>query len=1018
MPQAIVFVVNSLAVSGAISVATAVAIGSFVATYGAAILLVGGLAYSSHKKSQAKRAARDAYNASQVDRLTNISSSVAPRELALGRVRKGGSVFYKASTGAYQQDMYLAIALAGHEIDAIESIYLNDQPVTLDESGNVLDAPYLISSTATGSQDTGAGYTITLPANYIPGSVTASVYGVIEGSNVDSYGWVPASVSVSGLTATTLNPHSVITYQYTSVVSSVQITKHLGEAGQTADAGLMAAFPGSWGNSNTVQGVAYLVARLRYSETAFPSGAPNVTAVIRGAKLYDPRTGITVWSENPALMMRHVYQHAKFGKASITADEDARFITAANACDSSVSYSGAPNVALYRASLVLPFGTDTRSAFDDISQAMGGSWAFAGGEIYCKAGVYTAPVLSLVDDDLAVIQRSGGAENQRPIAINTHRERAQKFNTVKVRMWDVEQDYKQVSLTPLVGAALLARDGAELVQEVTFPAVGRAPQALHIAGIMMRDARDALSVELPFKLRAYPLELFDNVSLTLSRYGWSSKVFSIVGRTWNADGTLQLSLKETSAAITQMDASFQAQGFASNTNLPKPWVVAGVGALTITSGTSELVLQQDGTVQSRMRISWAQVVDMAVVQAGNIEVQYRPANSTGAWASLIVPGDETQVVTSDVADGNTYIIRSRAKTKLAIGDWSAQVQHQVIGKTEPPSNVSGLTIDGTRLSWQPVNDIDVAGYVIRYQYGTNLEWGTANAMHTGLITDMPYILKSVPPGVVTIMLKAVDTTGNESMSAAYVIIDLGDSIVANVVESEDFKAGGWAGLITNATIVSGNLQATQSDLFFRADASNFYPIDSAPFYSSNYDGMIWESLGWTPTLAAAGSNMTAAWTLTGTAPGIQYRQTGAQLFYSADSADFYESDEIRFYDEVPPWQSWPGSVVAEPQEYQFRVSTSTGAVSGLLSAFTVSIDVPDLLVKLNGVSISAGGSRLSAVAGQFNFIENVQLTLQGGSTALSVEINDKSVSLGPLITARNAAGTSVSATIDALIQGY
>lgn len=983
-----------------------------------ALIVVGGLAYSSAKSRQAKEDARNAYNAAQVDRLVNVTSTTGPRELVLGRVRKGGVVFYKGTTGAYQQDMYLAIALAGHEIDAVESIYLNDELVSVDEFGYVIDAPYGSTRKVTGFLNVAAGETtIMLPNSYVPGTVSAVAPGITSDE-----GDVPVSIS-SGIgfaqfvLAIAANG-AVVSYQYYVTDSAVQITKHLGAPGQVADPSLRAAFPADWASTNTVQGVAYLVVRLRYSEGAFPNGAPNVTAVIRGAKLYDPRNGLTVWTENPALMLRHVYQHPKFGKATITAAEDARLAVAANACDTSTSFSGSTAVALYRASLVLPFGTATRSAFDDLAQSMGGSWAFAGGELYCKAGVYTAPVMSLGDADLAVIQRDGAAETQRPIAINVHKERAQKFNTVKVKMWDAAQDYKEVSLTPLTGAALLARDGAELVQEVTFPAIGYAPQALHVAGVMMRDARDALALELPFNLRSYPLELFDNVSLTLSRYGWENKTFSIVGRNWNADGTLQLSLKETSASITQVDADFPAQGFATNSNLPKPWIVADVGALTITSGTAELVVQQDGTVQSRMRVSWTQIVDAAVLTAGQIEVQYRLASSDGAWASFLVPGEETQVVTSDVKDGAIYIIRARAKTKLAVGDWNVQQQHQVIGKTEPPSNVSNLTIDGTRLTWLPVTDIDLAGYVIRYQYGDNAEWGTANAMHTGLITDIPYIMRSVPPGIVTILLKAVDTSGNQSQSAASLLLDLGFALTGNVLQSFNYRAAGWQGTITNATNVAGNLQATQSDPAYRADGGDFYGLDTANFYSNNFDGLVWESLGFTPTLPAPGSNMTLLWTLAGNAPNIQYRPTGSDLFYDADVSVFYGSDAVRVYSDAPAWQTWPGSVVATSQEYQFRVATNAGAVSGLLSAFVVSVDAPDKSVKLSGISISPGGTRLSAAANQFNAIQNVQLSLQGGSTAVSLEVTDKNIALGPLITARNAAGTSVSATIDSTIQGY
>lgn len=203
-----------------------------------------------------------------------------------------------------------------------------------------------------------------------------------------------------------------------------------------------------------------------------------------------------------------------------------------------------PARALYTAAIVAPYGADTRGLFDNFAQAMGGSWAFAGGSLYIKPGQYTAPVMTLTDADLAVVQREGASEAQSPIKISVHKERAKKFNSVKATIWDQAQDYKQAVLTPLTSSALVTRDGGELVQAVAMPAVGYAPQALHIAGVMMRDARDPLVVDLPFKLRAYPLELFDTVAITLTRYGWSAKTFMVLGRTWTAQGALQLTLKK------------------------------------------------------------------------------------------------------------------------------------------------------------------------------------------------------------------------------------------------------------------------------------------------------------------------------------------------------------------------------------------------------------------------------------------------------------------------------------------
>lgn len=758
MPPAIVFAVNYLAVAGAISVATAVAIGTFVLTYGTAILVVGGLAYSAAKRREGEARARDAYNAAQVDRLANVSSAVAPRDLVLGRVRKAGAIFYKGSTGRDQQDMYLAIALAGHEIDAIEAIYLNDELVTLDGSGNVTDAPYAVSSRATAQQVVGVSGTITLPADYIVGSVY--FFDVAYDTS--------GQPSVSGLTVTAPEG-SVVNYQVPSASSSkVKITKYLGAAGQTADPSLLAAFPADWSSANVVQGVAYLVVKLSYSETAFPNGIPAVTAIVRGAKLYDPRSGLTVWSENPALMMRHVYQHPKFGKATVSASEDTRFIAAANACDTATIYTVAgvaqPSRALYKAAMVQPFGAPARSALDDLAQAMGGSWAFAGGELYVKAGVYTSSVMSLTDADLAVITRSGGQETQVPITISVHRERAQKFNTVKAKIWDVQQDYKEAALTPLAPSAFVTADGVELVQEVPMPAIGYAPQALHIAGVMLRDARDPLTVELPFKLRAYPLELFDTVDLTISRYGWAAKTFMVIGRVWTAEGSISLTLKETTASVFTLDGSFSAQGFAANTNLPSPWLVATLGTLTVTSGTNELIKQADGTVVSRMRVSWPQIADAAVVQAGRIEVQYRLASSSGEWTTVSTDGANTEIVTADVQDGGVYIIRARGRTTLGVGDWCVQVLHQVVGKTQPPSDVTSITYAteqfGIRLKWPAIADADADFYEVRVG---GASWGGATLLTQ--TRDAEYLWKTQTAGTYTVWVKAIDSSGNISANA-------------------------------------------------------------------------------------------------------------------------------------------------------------------------------------------------------------------------------------------------------------
>ncbi|WP_447772029.1 phage tail protein [Variovorax boronicumulans] len=487
----------------------------------------------------ADRMARAQFEASQTDRMANVPTTVGPRELVLGRVRKGGNVFFRASWGPGSPVFVMCIALASHEIANVERVYFNDIPVDLDAGGNVMTAPWGRNNTRT-SKDTSAQPVRTLDGTPIPGTLSVMMMqeGVIGSSDaVYPNGVSNVEYTLDGLTLTITNydptKFYTVAYQWTQFVSTARVYPHHGTDSQAADAHLLGYFPGMWTSERRAAGVSYLVCEFTYEETSFPSGLPQVTALVAGAMIYDPRNGVTNFTENPALHMRHVLLHPQFGKrTSLTAAEDARIIAAANACDQVVNYAGAPdNVAQFRSGTVATFGTPTRDILDDLAQAMGGMWAYAAGEFYVRPGVWSAPVLSLNESDLAVVRGdSDGGASQAPITINVHKARVEKVNVVVPRIWDRAQGGMLAALTPLKATQLIARDGAELVQEVTMPAVFYSYQALHIAAMLIRDARDPLAVTLPFKLRAYPLELFDSITLTLPRYGWANKEFVMAAR--------------------------------------------------------------------------------------------------------------------------------------------------------------------------------------------------------------------------------------------------------------------------------------------------------------------------------------------------------------------------------------------------------------------------------------------------------------------------------------------------------
>lgn len=792
-----------------------------------AVVLIGGLALSAAQSARAKKAQKEAYNAAQVDRLANVVTSVAMRELVLGRVRKGGPVVFRGSAGALKDRFLVHIALAAHEIDAVEAVYLNGEEVELDEDGYVQTAPYMQQVLTSASHEAvipPTGGVITLPHTPVTGTVSAYVGGAPSTGGNDADTPTQVAVSVDGADVTIIlgeeGQDVTIEYQYMADVSYAKIHWDLGDGTAVADSATENLFPTLWTENHRGQGIAKLIAVFWYNETAFPSGVPGLTARIRGAKVYDPRTETTAWSENPALLARHVYQHEFFGKAAVSEAEDERFITAANACDVEHDYvmdGETETRAMFTAGTVAPYGATAASLLDDLTQAMGGMWAFAGGELYIRAGVYTAPVMTLTDADLAVVQRTGENEGQEQVSIAVHRERAEKFNTVNLRIWDEGQEYKQVGLTPLKSDALVTRDGGELAQEVSLVAVSHAGQAQHIAGIMMRDARDPLSLEAPFKMRAYPLELFDTVQVTLARYGWTAKTFMILGREWHHErGFIKLIMKETSAAIYTPDAEFRAQGYARNTALPNPWDIDPpvLVAADVHSGTDELQVMSDGTILTRVRVEWEPLTDSTITSSGTIEIQWKRAG-TAQWQSVFVDGSASEAYLLGAKDRSNIIIRARSRNSVAVSAWCEQVAHRVVGKTEAPDAPTRFKVvdqpRGVKQFFWTLNDPppDLSAFTVRYALGSGEPaWSdmiplfSADADERQRETNEPRMADTY-----TFAIRSKDTTGNLS-TPLYVTATLDGTTAGDAALIVLPYELGWPGVKTDCYVSGTDLVPT------------------------------------------------------------------------------------------------------------------------------------------------------------------------------------------------------------------
>lgn len=99
----------------------------------------------------------------------------------------------------------------------------------------------------------------------------------------------------------------------------VRIKKHLGATNQTADADLVSDIT-DWTSDHRGREVAYIYMRFEYSSDLFPGGIPSLSALVKGKKLYDPRTATTAWSPNSALATYDYLTNERYGRGASSAE--------------------------------------------------------------------------------------------------------------------------------------------------------------------------------------------------------------------------------------------------------------------------------------------------------------------------------------------------------------------------------------------------------------------------------------------------------------------------------------------------------------------------------------------------------------------------------------------------------------------------------------------------------------------------------------------------------------------------
>lgn len=573
----------------------------------------------------------------------------------------------------------------------------------------------------------------------------------------------------------------------------VRLKLYTGTANQTADSDLVGESDGLWTSAHRLRGIAYIYARFKFSSDAFPNGEPVITVVVKGKKVYDPRTSTTAWSSNSALCLRD-YLTSKYCLQEISGNiDDALVSAAANICDEPV-LTNAGYEARYSCDGAIITSVKPIDGINAILVTMGGSIWFSQGMWRMRAAAWTTPVVTFDENDL----RSG-------MSISTRNSRRDNFNIVGGKFRGSESKWVEDEYPEYRSDTFIAVDGGlESRAEIDVLLVNSSPRAQRLAKLALYRSREQITFSATFSLRAMQVQVGDVVYFNNTRAGWFSKPFEIQNWTFTLDENLNLSIKmvlrEISSSTFDWNLNDESIFESDNTSLSNPFYVEPVG---VTLSSQTIVIYEKLT-----NVLYASITSSDSSKVKNIEVQFKKSSDTD-WSAM-GSGTVGQYSIQDVA-ATTYDVRTRATNYLDVtSDWVIISGYPITGLIGAPTDVgefvANLSGGNVSLTWAASPDPDLSHYVIRHSAE---EAGAtyANATTAAEKVSRPATSVSLPSRPGTYHIKAYDKTGNASANYSSSIIP--SAAMPTFTNNPTLTFGPtFTGTKVNTQVVSNELRLT------------------------------------------------------------------------------------------------------------------------------------------------------------------------------------------------------------------
>ena len=647
---------------------------------------------------------------------TKVASrtATAPRQIIYGKARVGGTITHIETSGTDNYKLSMIVVLAGHEVESLEEVLINDTKLTTSSSGGF---EYATNSRFTNSEN-------------------ENKFGV---------------------------SNSLLRYKFKDGSQT------------TADSTITSAT--SLGSTDKFIGMAYMLIEMVFDSEAFGGGIPPLAFIIKGKKVYDPRTTTTAWSDNPALCVRDYITDTTYGLKA-TSDEVldttalGGFASAANTCDSAAgaittaTVNGAVsnlsvvqidlsstntlidvgqtvtgtgisgtvsvinrfgnlvylnttvtvadgitltfNEELYKANGITNMAADGSGVLEGLLSSCAGKLSYINGKFVMFAGATVTPDMTITDNNLLA-----------PISVQTKNSSGETFNTVKAVYVDANNNYVATDSPVYTDSTLIANDtpsgesqaNYRKTLEIQLPFTDNTTMAQRLQRTALLHSRQEVSLSVLCNIAFMQLQPFDWVYLTNSRLGYTNKTFEVLSTNLEVIESDDVPILATRLNLKEIDATVYS--FASNTytNPIDEGSSVSTGSFTVTAPTNLSVSALLINTGYDLQVQWTNNPDDLIQ---GTEILFGTSSGTYISSSLAGKGKTKEIIPNVKPNSTYYIVARHFSANNVFSANTSQITISTssgsgINTPSAPTSLSATTGKpfNIGLSWANPNDSDL-----------------------------------------------------------------------------------------------------------------------------------------------------------------------------------------------------------------------------------------------------------------------------------------------------------------------